>query len=123
MSEKLKPARAVKPGDILKEELEARGWTQKEFAEIIERPAQVISEIINGKKSITAQTAILFAAALDTSPELWLNLESSYRLQIAQRNINITNIVSKAEQLAITSEQRLAKRKKTKAIHDLAQAS
>ena len=119
----MKPARAIKPGNILKEELEVRGWTQKEFAEIIGRPPQAISEIINGKKSITAQTAVLFAAALDTSPELWLNLESSYRLQIAQKEISISNIVIKAEQHAIAAELRLAKRKKMKLLHDLAQAS
>ena len=75
----------VKPGDILAEELEARGWTQGEFAEIIGRPIQAVNEILKGKKSITPDTAIEIAQALGTSPELWLNLESSYRLHLAAK--------------------------------------
>lgn len=75
----------MKPGDILREELSERGWSQREFAERIGRPYQAVSEIVNGRKAITAETAIRFAEALGTSPELWLNLETSYRLALALR--------------------------------------
>jgi len=77
----LEPAEVVTPGDILKEELAARGWTQKVFAEIIGKPLQSVNEIIRGKKSITPETAKLLGAALGTSAELWLNLEANYRLK------------------------------------------
>lgn len=92
-----KPARAVKPGDILREELDERGWTQKDFAEIIGRPVQVVNEVISGKKSITPETACLIAAALSTSPQLWLNLESSYRLWMAEANLDTSEIARRAE--------------------------
>lgn len=82
---KRNPARLVKPGDILREELEERGWSQHEFADIIGKPYQAVSEIINGKKEITPDSAIRFAEALGTSPELWLNMEGSYRLAMAAR--------------------------------------
>ncbi len=74
------PAETFPPGEFLKEELEARGWTQIDLAEILGRPAQAISEIIAGKKAITPETAKELANALGTSAQYWLNLESSYQL-------------------------------------------
>ena len=74
------PAEVFPPGEFLAEELEERGWTQAEFAEILGRPAAAVSEIINGKRAVTPATAKELAAALGTSPLLWLNLESAYRL-------------------------------------------
>jgi len=68
------------PGAFLREELKARGWTQIELAEIVARPIQTISQIVNGKKQITPATAIELGAALGTSPEFWLNLEVAYQL-------------------------------------------
>jgi HTH-type transcriptional regulator / antitoxin HigA len=82
MCPETQPAEVFAPGDFLREELEARGWTQQTFAEILGRPAQAISEIINAKKQITPETAIEIGKALGTSPELWLGLEASYRLSL-----------------------------------------
>ncbi len=79
------PAIAVTPGDILKRELDARGLTQKEFAQTIGRPEQVVSEVIRGKKSITVDTAIAFGDALGIEAEFWLTAEMHYRLDSARR--------------------------------------
>jgi HTH-type transcriptional regulator/antitoxin HigA len=68
------------PGELLKDELEARNWSQTEFAEIIGRPVRLINEIIAGKKAITPETATQLGASLGTSAQLWLNLESQYQL-------------------------------------------
>jgi addiction module antidote protein, HigA family len=68
------------PGEFLRDELEARGWTQTELAEIIGRPVRLINEIIAGKKAITPETAIQLGDSLGTGPELWMNLESQYQL-------------------------------------------
>lgn len=73
-------AEIFSPGEFLGDELLARNWTQTEFAEIIGRPVRLVNEIILGKKSITPETALQFAEGLDTSPELWMNLESQYQL-------------------------------------------
>ena len=74
------PAEVFQPGEYLRDELNARGWTQGDFAKIIGRPLQVVNEIINGKKRITVETAKAIGLALGTGPELWLNLENTYRL-------------------------------------------
>ena len=76
------PAEVFPPGGILREELDARGWTQSEFAEIIDRPIQAVSEILNAKKEITPETAISFSEALGTSAEFWLNLQMAYKLHL-----------------------------------------
>lgn len=74
-----KPAEVFPPGEYIKDELDARGWSQAEFAEILGRPARVVSEIINGKRAISPETAKEVAAAFGSTPELWMNLESAYR--------------------------------------------
>ena len=68
------------PGEFLRDELEARNWSQVEFATIIGRPVRTVNEIIAGKRAITPETAIQLEASLGASAELWMNLESQYQL-------------------------------------------
>lgn len=75
-----RPAEVYHPGEFLLDELNTRGWSQVEFAEIVNRPYQTINEIINGKKRITPETAKELSAALGTSAELWMNLDTAYHL-------------------------------------------
>ena len=74
----------IPPGEVLAEELEVRGMTQKELAARLGRPAQVINEIIKGKKAITADTAIGLGKVLGIDAQFWNNLEANYRLTLAQ---------------------------------------
>jgi len=74
------PAEVFPPGEFLKEELDARGWTQTDLAEILGRPTRLINEIINAKRGISPETARGLADAFGTSAEYWLNLESAYQL-------------------------------------------
>lgn len=78
--EERRPAEVFHPGEFLRDELDERGWTQTEFAEIIDRPLRLVNEIVNGKRGITPETAKELGAALGTSPELWMNLDSAYHL-------------------------------------------
>jgi HTH-type transcriptional regulator / antitoxin HigA len=80
MSNEFIPAEVFPPGEFLADEIQARGWTQVEFAKLIRRPTKVVNEIIAGKKTITTETARELAAALGTSPQYWLNLETAYQL-------------------------------------------
>ncbi len=82
MNTPLRPFTPVTPGEILEEELEARGWSQSDLAVVLARPTQAVNEIVTGKKAITPETAIALSQALGTSAEYWLNLESSYRLDL-----------------------------------------
>lgn len=73
-------AEAFPPGEILKDELEARGWTQDVLAEITNISAPVISNVINGKRAISVDIASSLAAAFGTTAQFWMNLETSYQL-------------------------------------------
>lgn len=73
-------AEVFPPGEFLREELDARNWTQTELAEIIGRPVRLINEIIAGKKAIMPETAIQLGESLGTGAEVWMNLESQYQL-------------------------------------------
>ncbi len=74
------PAETFPPGEFLKDALDDLGWSQTEFAEIIGKKPNVVSEIITGKRMVTPETAREIAAALGTSAQYWLNLESAYQL-------------------------------------------
>ena len=78
------PAETFSPGEFLKEELEQRGWSQQELADILDRPPRLISEIVGAKRAITPETAVGLSTALGSSAEYWMNLESQYQLSKVQ---------------------------------------
>ncbi len=73
-------AEAFPPGEFIKDELEARGWTQEDLAEITGLASPVISNIINTKRAISPDVASSIAAAFGTTAQFWMNLETSYQL-------------------------------------------
>jgi len=87
------------PGAVLQGMLDKRGWTQADFAAIVDRPLQAINEIITAKKSVTPETARAFSEALDTTAEYWLELESSYRLAMLQRLAHDEGRISRRSRL------------------------
>lgn len=96
MTEQRIPARLTLPGRILAREIEARGWTQKDLASIMGRPAQAINEIIKGTKQITPETSLALADVFGTSAEFWLNLEANYRLNLARREQSASDVVRRS---------------------------
>lgn len=91
-------------GKLLADELEARDWSQGEFAVILGRPTQFVSEIINGKKEITRESAAQIAAALDTSPELWLNLQDQFLLAEQAKDAGTQTRLSEVRTRALISK-------------------
>lgn len=75
---------AIHPGELLAEELEVRAMTQKALASALGRPAQAVNEIIRGKKSITADTAVGLERVLGTPAYLWLRLQAAHDLALAR---------------------------------------
>jgi len=110
MNTHLKPARAILPGRIILRELDARGWTQKDLATITKRPEQTISLIVNGRKKITPATALQLAAAFDTSANLWLNLETNYRIHEARQTYNTADIARRSRLHRVVPLNELIKR-------------
>jgi addiction module HigA family antidote len=75
------PDVAIPPGEYLAEEIQARQISQKELARRMGRPVNTINEIINGKKAITAETALQLEAVMPEIPaRFWLSLETDYQL-------------------------------------------
>jgi HTH-type transcriptional regulator / antitoxin HigA len=86
------PAEVFPPGEFIKEELEARGWSQVDLAEILGRPVQLINEIIANRRGISPDTAKGLAAAFGTTAQYWLALDAGYQLSkstAAERDIGL----------------------------------
>ncbi len=82
---KLVPAIPTHPGEILQNEIEARHLSQRAVADITGRPYQVINGIINGRKGISAETALDLEQVFPEIPaEFWLRVDLSYRLNVAR---------------------------------------
>jgi HTH-type transcriptional regulator/antitoxin HigA len=79
------PDFAVPPGETVLEVLESLGLTQTELAERTGRPKKTINEIINGKASITPETALQFERVLGVPASFWTSLEHDYQAALARR--------------------------------------
>ena len=85
------------PGVILQEEfLKPLGLTQVAFARHIGVPTQRINEIVRGKRGVTPETAWLFAQALDTTPEFWVNLQSAHDLALNRPSRSVASLAASA---------------------------
>ncbi len=83
------------PGVILlKEFLEPLELTQKALAEHVGVPVQRINEIVRGKRGVTPETAWLLSEALRTTPEFWLNLQSTHDLSANRPNNHVEPMVA-----------------------------
>jgi len=77
----------IHPGEILADELEELGLSAAELARLIEVPGNRVSQIIAGKRDITADTTLRLGQFFGTGPELWLNLQKAYELDVARQKI------------------------------------
>ena len=73
----------IHPGEFLQGELAERGVTQSQLAKHIGVTPGVINQICNGKRGVSPEMAKKLAAALGTTPELWISLQGSYDLSNA----------------------------------------
>jgi addiction module HigA family antidote len=81
------PRPAIHPGEILADELNELEITPTELSRQIAVPPNRISQIIQGKRAITGDTALRLGHWFQTSPQFWLNLQSAYDLRIAGNEI------------------------------------
>jgi antitoxin HigA-1 len=78
------PKIPVHPGQVLADELTELGVTPTELARQIDVPANRISQIVAGKRSVTGDTALRLGHWFRTSPQFWLNLQGAYDLVVAE---------------------------------------
>jgi antitoxin HigA-1 len=76
---------AVHPGEVLKEELDALGVSAAELARQIAVPPNRLSQIINGKRAVTGDTALRLGHWFRIDPQFWMNLQAQFELVNAQK--------------------------------------
>ncbi len=84
---KRKPLPPIHPGELLHEELQEREISLNQLSRDIRIPLSRVSLIVNGKRGITADTALRLARYFDTSAEVWLNLQNAYDLDVARQKV------------------------------------
>lgn len=75
----------IHPGEHLAEELKELGMSAAELARRLDVPTNRVTEILNGRRAVTGDTALRLAHFFGTTAEFWLNLQSLYELRIAQK--------------------------------------
>jgi addiction module HigA family antidote len=81
------PIIAIHPGEHLAEELKELNMSAAELARQLKVPTNRVTEILNGQRSITGDTALRLAHFFGTSAQFWLNLQSLYELRLAERKV------------------------------------
>ncbi|HBX87997.1 MAG TPA: addiction module antidote protein, HigA family [Marinilabiliaceae bacterium] len=82
----LEPDSPTHPGEVLKEEIEVRGISQKKFAAQIGIQYTVLNEILNCKRQINVQFAMLVEAALGIDAEFWVSMQTRYNMMTAKKD-------------------------------------
>jgi addiction module HigA family antidote len=77
----------IHPGEILADELRELQISAAQLSRDIHVPTNRITQILAGKRAITADTALRLGQWLGTGPELWLNLQKTYELRIAEQQV------------------------------------
>lgn len=82
----LEPAFATHPGEIVKDEIESRGISQRKLAEQMGIGYSVLNEILNARRPVTEKTAMMFEAALGINAETLIRLQSKYNMRAARKD-------------------------------------
>lgn len=81
MTNKMRP---IHPGEILRTEMEELGLSARKLADALHVPTNRITEILNERRALTADTALRLARYFDTNPDFWLSLQTAYDLRKTQ---------------------------------------
>ena len=100
MANNLTPYISTHPGEVIKDELEARGITQRQLADVTGISYSVVNEVLNGKRPVTIEYALLIGKALDIDPVPLVNMQSDYDMQMAHRNKKLTARLNSMRKIA-----------------------
>ncbi len=90
----------IHPGEMIKDEINARGITQKELAQQMGVSYTVFNEILNGKRPVTTEYALLLEAALGTNASIWIGLQADYNMQKAKQDKTFLKRLEKIRKIA-----------------------
>ncbi len=88
------------PGEVLKDEIEARGISQRQLAQNTGLTYSVVNEILNGRRPLTAKTALMFEAALDVPADSLMYLQTKYNMQTARKDSSILAVIKDIKKIA-----------------------
>ena len=88
------------PGEVLKDELEERGISQRQLAENMGLTYSVVNEILNGRRPLTAKTALMFEAALDVPADSLMYLQTKYNMQTARKDSAVIKSLKEIRKIA-----------------------
>ena len=94
------PASPVPPGEILKDELQARGLSQRKFAETIGVSYSVLNEVLNGKRPINTEYAMKIEAATGIRDSVWLKMQMKYNIQVARHDKQFLSVLDGIHKVA-----------------------
>lgn len=89
------------PGEVLKDEIEERGISQRQLADGLGLTYSVVNEILNAKRPITAKTALMFEAALDVPADSLMNLQTKYNMQTARNDEGLRSLLKGIKKVAV----------------------
>lgn len=96
----LNPSRPIHPGEMIRDEIEYRGISQKALANEIGIPASILNEVLNGKRAVNTEYALLLEAALGIEADLWLRLQADYNKQIAKSDPSFMERLARIRRVA-----------------------
>ena len=98
----LEPYEPTHPGEVLKDEIEYRGISQRKLAAAMDVPYTLLNEVLNGKRPVNTELALLIEVALDLPAEPLLKMQARYNLIAAKRNAKFINKLSKIGKVVAT---------------------
>jgi addiction module HigA family antidote len=96
----IEPACPTHPGELLKEEIEYRGISQKKFAAQIGVQYTMLNEVLNGKRAMNVQFAMLVEASLGIDAELWMQMQIRYNMLTAKKDKSFANRLAQIRKFA-----------------------
>ena len=96
----LTPYEPTHPGEILKDEVEYRGISQRKLAAKMGVAYSVLNEVLNAKRPVTTEYALLFEAALGIDAEPLIGMQADYNMQVMRKNKSFANRLAKISKVA-----------------------
>lgn len=96
----IEPSEPIHPGELLKDEIEYRGISQKELAEQIGISYKILNDILNCRRSVSTNTALLFEAALDIPAHILTGMQMDYNLQLAKNDKSFMERLARIRKIA-----------------------
>lgn len=96
----LTPYEPIHPGEMIKDEIEYRGISQRKLAAQMGISPTLLNEILNGKRAVSTQYALLFEAVLDIPANIWIRQQASYDMQVAKSDKSFLERLAEIRKMA-----------------------